>query len=241
MSNHRVRYPANPLGGPALGRNVNHDPRSRRFPVRSEAPIRSVMHDRRIYVMAQGDLGACTGFAGIGCMATTPFYDTIQHRTDFRLDADGARELYSAATALDDFTGTWPPNDTGSDGLSIAKALLAAGWIAGYEHAFGIDDFLRGLMTRPCIVGTEWLTGMNEPDASGQVSVRGPAEGGHEYQAIGYDAEAELVWFVNSWGTGWGRDGFFSMAVDRFADLLSRNGDATFFTPLGQPAPEALA
>jgi hypothetical protein len=238
MPNTRVRYP---FIGP-LGRNVNHDPRSRRFPVRAAAQITSVMHDRRIPVLDQGDLGSCTGNAGIGCMGTGLFYQALggmlsQLPLAFTFDEPGAVKLYSAATALDDFYGTYPPDDTGSDGLSIAKALHAAGWISGYEHAFGMDAFLAGLMTRPCIVGTEWYSGMGSPDARGVVRVRGSLQGGHEYQAIGYDATARLVWFVNSWGAGWGKGGFFAIDRDEFARLLGRQGDATFFTPLSTQAP----
>lgn len=238
MPNLRIHYPRARHPELRLGRNVNHDPRSRRFPVRAQAEIRSVMHDRKVPVFDQGELGSCTGNAGIGCMGTLPFYDTVKSRVEWTFDEDGAIGLYSAATKLDDFTGTYPPADTGSDGLSIAKALTAAGWIAGYEHAFSLDEFLAGLMTRPCIVGTEWHEGMGYPDKLGVVHPNGPVQGGHEYEAIGYDATSRMVWFVNSWGRSWGRGGFFAMPRDEFARLLARQGDATFFTPLTAPAPQ---
>lgn len=237
MMSVRVQYP---VSGD-FGRNVNHDPLSRAFPVRASEPLRSVMHDRRVPVFDQGELGSCTGNAGIGCMGTEPFYATVEQRTDFAFDQRGAVALYARATALDGFYGTYPPTDTGSDGLSIAKALRAAGWISGYEHAFNIEQFLSGLMTRPCIVGTEWTEGMGQPDARGVVRPTGGVQGGHEYQAIGYDHAEGLVWFVNSWGASWAKGGFFAMDVTDFAGLLSRQGDATFFTPLSAPAPEPVA
>lgn len=242
----RVQYPPYP----DFGRNVNHDPRSRAYPVRAAEPLRSVMHDRRVPIFDQGELGSCTGNAGIGCMGTEPFYATVKDKTpdptarwteQLTLTQEGAVALYAQATALDGFYGTYPPTDTGSDGLSIAKALHAVGWISGYEHAFNIEQFLSGLMTRPCIVGTEWTVGMGQPDARGVVRPTGGVQGGHEYQAIGYDHAAGLVWFVNSWGAGWAKGGFFAMDVTDFAGLLSRQGDATFFTPLSASAPEPVA
>src|SRR5690349_3550882 len=63
---------------PRLGRHVNHDPRSRRFPVRTApVPLRTVEHERHVGVFQQGDLGSCTGNAALGCMATGPFWDAL--------------------------------------------------------------------------------------------------------------------------------------------------------------------
>jgi hypothetical protein len=231
----RVQYPAQA----GFGRNVNHDPRSRRFPVRAAAPLRSVMHNRRVPIFDQGGLGSCTGNAALGCMGTEPFYSTITASMQaWKFDQDAAVGLYAAATEMDQFYGTYPPTDTGSDGLSVAKVLKDQwGWISGYEHAFSIDQFLTGLMLRPCIVGTEWTSGMWEPTADGVIRPKGRAQGGHEYQAIGLDEPRGLIWFVNSWGTSWAKGGFHAMQVEDFATLLTRQGDATFFTPLSESAP----
>lgn len=235
MGSVRVRLPQSPR----FGRNINHDPRSRRFPVRKAAPLRSVMHDRKVPVFDQGDLGACTGYAATGCMGTEPFFSTITPPMQaWGLDPEGAVDLYSRASALDSFPGSYPPDDTGSDGLSIAKALKdQRGWISGYEHAFSLDQFLGGLMVLPCIVGTEWTSGMMDPTPEGVIRPTGRAQGGHEYQAIGYDNTRALIWFVNSWGTGWARRGFHAMQAEDFGRLLERQGDVTFFTPLSEAAP----
>jgi hypothetical protein len=237
---YRSRYlrPADPR----LGRHINHDPRSRRFPVRATEPIESVQHVRHVPIFNQGNVGSCTGNAAVGCMGTGTFFATIDddERRRYPLDEDGAVKVYTEATLIDPFDGTYPDQDTGSDGLSVAKVLEGAGLISGYSHAFDIHEMVAGLMHTPCIVGTEWTDGMFTPDAEGIIHPTGTAAGGHEYVCDGYDAERGLLWFTNSWGTSWAWSGRHAMPVDEFASLLSRDGDATFFVPSDQPAPEPV-
>jgi len=228
---------------PRLGRHVNHDPRSRRFPVRTaDVKLRSVRHTRHVPIFDQGNLGSCTGNAAVGCMATDPFHTTLDaHELELiPLDQSGAVNVYAHATMIDPFPGSYPPEDTGSDGLSVAKVLHANGLIAGYEWAFTLDTALQALMERPFITGTWWTEDMFEPDAEGIVHPTGRDAGGHEYVCDGYDAERGLVWFANSWGEGFGEDGRFAIPAEEYGDLLDRQGDVTFFVASDAPAPEPV-
>lgn len=250
MASYRARYVL--TADPRLGRHVNHDPRSRRFPVRGaeQLPIVTTRHRRFVPIFDQGELGSCTGNAALGCMGTGLFYDTVQARADFPFTEDGAVTVYSRASALDNYAGQYPPTDTGSDGLSVAKVLKDAGWISGYEHAFGIDDLIRGLMRSPAIVGTEWTAGMSEPNESGVIWPSGAVQGGHEYVADAYIAAGDpfgpeakpagqpMIGFTNSWGESWAAGGHHFMSARDFGKLLDREGDATFFIPLDVAAPE---
>jgi hypothetical protein len=204
-------------------------------------------------VLDQGQLGSCTGNAGIGCLGTDPLYDTVAGVRAFSqalrklirrysFDEAGAVALYSDATRIDDSPGQYPPDDTGSDGLSIAKVLKAAGEIAGYQHTFTAHDALLALTVTPFITGTNWTQDMFTPDADGRVHPTGAVAGGHEYVADEIDATNEQVWFTNSWGAGWGvvrdgRPGRFYMTFADYSALLAQQGDVTIFTPLTQPAP----
>jgi hypothetical protein len=220
-----------------LGRHVHHDSESRHYeyrPARS-APV-SVRHQRRIPILDQGSLGSCTGNAGIGCLGTDPFYATLKS-PKFGEDEAGAVKLYSAATAADDYPGQYPPDDTGSDGLTIAKVLKAAGSIAGYQHTFSLDAALLALADYPLITGVNWYDGMFDPSAEGIVSVTGALAGGHEFVVSEFDAGRGLVGCDNSWGTGWGVQGRFYLQVEDFGMLLSQQGDVTVFVPVDQPAP----
>lgn len=238
---------------PRLGRKVWHDPQSRRFAVRrSSAVLSSVRHERHVPVFDQGDLGSCTGNAAVGCMATGRFHATVDASDAawlLSLDEAAARECYSRATLLDPFDGSYPPDDTGSTGLAVAKVLHQVGAISGYRHAFGIDQALSALMAGPVIVGTAWWSGMYEPAASGLARRSGRPEGGHEYVMDEYAAPGfpygplsriaaqPLVGFTNSWGSGWGASGRFYLPVSDFARLLADQGDVTVFVPSTEAPP----
>lgn len=237
---------------------MHHDSESRRYAYpTSGLTLKSTKHQRRIPVLDQGQLGSCTGNAGIGCIGTDPFFETLRsHATAQHFEAlargitsgvyplteEGAVALYSDATAADDYPGQYPPTDTGSDGLTIAKVLTAAGEISGYQHTFSLQDALLALTQRPVIVGTIWTDGMFEPDPSGRIRPTGNVAGGHEYVLDEIDVENEDVWGTQSWGPNWGvtrdeRPGRFCISFDDFGTLLDQQGDVTIFTPLTAPPP----
>jgi hypothetical protein len=226
---------------PRLGRHVLHDSESRRYAFDTTGlTIKSVRHQRHVPVFDQGDLGSCTGNAAIGCLATGSYYATLPvKRSSFKnLDERDAVACYSAATKLDDDPDNYPPVDTGSTGLDVAKVLTQAGLISGYQHTFSLDDALKALQVTPLICGTVWLSGMEETNAQGLVSVAGGELGGHEYIADEYDSQRGWVGFQNSWSAGWGVGGRFYLQAEDFGALLERDGDVTVFTPLTQPAPD---
>lgn len=242
----------------ALGRNVNHDPESRRFVYRAAGDVElvPVRHERHVPVFDQGDLGSCTGNAAVGCLATGPFWRTMEPADApfWPLDQAAAVRCYSEASAIDPFRGQYPPDDTGSDGLSVAKVLTKSGAISGYRHAFGLDQALTALMSWPFITGTVWKTGMFEPDADGVVRATGSDAGGHEFIGDQYvpagerfgprssPAAVPMVGFTNSWGTSFGHGGRFYMVADEYGELLSRNGDVTVFAPaaVAPPVPDSV-
>lgn len=220
-----------------LGRRVNHDPRSWNYRVTHDSAARTTVRwDRLVPVLDQGQLGSCTGNAGTGVLGTQPYYSGLTGLTPV-LDENYAVQLYSDASKVDGDPDQYPPTDTGSDGLSVAKVLKTRGLISGYQHAFGIDDAFAAIQSGPLMVGTDWYTGMFHPDETGQVYQSGSVAGGHEYECIGYDATTDLWEFVNSWGTSWARAGHFFMTTTTFDRLLQRQGDLILLTPLMQPAP----
>ena len=215
-----------------LGRNIRHDARSLNFPFNTAGlEIKNVKHKRYIPIFNQGSLGSCTGNAGVGSIHTFPFPD--KKNNIYPGTQDGAIKLYSDATAIDPFFGTFPPTDTGSDGLSIAKALKAAGLIERYEHTFTLQDALKAGTKYSWITGTMWYSDMFNPDSEGRVYPTGNASGGHEYQLSEIDADNGRIWFFNSWGKEWGVKGRFWMTWEDFGTLLSKSGDVTILIPLG--------
>jgi hypothetical protein len=184
----------------------------------------------------------CTGNATVGALGCSPYYETLKTLLDgsLQLDEDEAVKIYSKATTLDDVEGTYPPDDTGSSGLAVAKAAKGFGLISGYKHAFSSDDALAALCEFPVIIGINWRTGCDNPDSKGHIKYTGKVRGGHEICLDEIDVSKKLVWFRNSWGSGWGDNGRANMS---FADLdkaLSDQGDATIFTALPEPPPQPL-
>jgi hypothetical protein len=169
-------------------------------------------------------LGNCTANAALGCLMTAPF-----HRAGWAFTEDDAVRLYHEETQLDDtqIPGEWPNDDTGSSGPWAMTALEKRGLIAGWRHTRSLHTALRLLAAGPIAVGSAWFQSMFEPDRDGVVTVdeRSGLAGGHEYELTRLDVENQMVWGPNSWGTGWGRDGYFGMSWTDLDVLLGEGGD----------------
>lgn len=234
-------------GAGRLGRHVKHDPRSLAYQVVAgpRGALVSVRHERYIPVLDQGGLGACTGNAAEGAAGSGEIFPaipvTVPARPTGDADADETQAvaLYSRATQLDDYDGTYPPTDTGSDGLSVAKAAKEAGLISGYTHATSLDAALTALAAGPVIAGINWYSSFDEPDQDGRISIgRGAyVRGGHEICLDELDVENRLIGFTNSWGESWGKAGRAFIGWDDFERLLDEDGDVTAFVPVTEPAP----
>jgi Papain family cysteine protease len=223
------------IPGMPLGRHVNHDDRSRAYAVKAGV-VRSAVHKRRVPIFDQGNLGSCTGNALVGSLGTDPITSKL---ADASINESLAVTIYSEATHLDPFKGEYPPTDTGSDGLSVAKAAKARGLIAGYQHAFDLGAALSALSDAPVITGINWYDSFDRPDSTGLVSIPSGARvrGGHEVEVLGVDADNKTITMANSWGTGWGKGGYFRMTWDTWDRLLSEQGDVTVLTPVLAPPP----
>jgi hypothetical protein len=118
----------------------------------------------------------------------------------------------------------------GSSGLMACKAALRLGLIRSYEHAFGLQHALEALVLRPVMTGFKWYTSFDSPDTrTGLIEITRDAtvRGGHEVVAHEIDAEANVVWFWNSWGPEFGVGGRFCMTFETWGRLLEEQGDVT--------------
>jgi hypothetical protein len=226
-----------------LGRHVRHDPRSWNFAFGAAdvSTLKSVRHKSQIPTLNQVELGSCTGNASTKCLSYDPFWSESEVKkvlgSDATADEKYAVSVYSDATKLDPYPGAYPPKDTGSDGLSVAKVLKARGLISGYQHAFSLEALLTALAKQPVIVGTEWRQDMFKPAADGKQKITGAVAGGHEYCLDELDVENKRIWMQNSWGDDWGVEGRAYFTWDDMKTLLGASGDCTIFAPLGSPPP----
>ena len=243
LSENTVRVRRYEPRDPRLGRHFRQDSRSLRYlaPELPRTALTSKKHYSYIPVLDQGDIGSCTGNAAVKAMSYGDLYSTVTKRvlstTDTNTNQTIAINVYSEATKLDPWPGAYPPEDTGSDGLSVAKVLFSRGWVSGYTHATTLDAVLTALQTRPVITGTAWYEGMYDVEADGRIRPTGEELGGHEYVLDEVDIENQRVWMQNSWGPHWGVNGRAYITFEDYTVLLKYYGDATVFVPLTEPTP----
>jgi hypothetical protein len=226
-----------PQTDPRLGRQVVHDPASRRFAFEAETspPKRDVQ--LRVYgpaIRPKQDLGYCTGAdAATKC-------NTVGNRVRGKvLKVADAKAIYSRATQIDPFDGAWPPEDTGSSGLAACKASVELGHVDAYQWNFNGPDGVLAMLHEghPVGAGTWWLSRMFTPDPeTGLVEVSGYVAGGHQWTVVGYrkryDAFIGHCW----WGPDFGKGGNFLIRWADLARLLADDGDAHITRRTGQNA-----
>jgi hypothetical protein len=242
MSDYTVKVKVPERRDPRLGRVVVHDSRARMFaaPEADTASLTSIRHKSSIPVLDQGDLGACTGVSATKCMSYGDLWaagSRVLSATDVETDNRYGIGVYSAATKIDPWPGAWEPDDTGSNGASVAKVLKARGLISGYVHAFSLGAALGVLAKQAVITGIPWTSDMFRPSSSGEIKPTGDEAGGHEIVLDELDVERKRVWICNQWSADWGVDGRAWMSWDAFGTSLSNDGDVTAFIPATQPAP----
>lgn len=210
----------------ALGRLVEHDPRSRDHAHPEQVgPASSVLWPRLSPILDQGQLGSCTANAMAGWLGCGPHATSTAAAASY--DETFAVDLYSAATHLDPFPGAYPPDDTGSSGLAVAKAAKRRGLISSYSWCFTTAALIRALQTGPVIVGVPWYEGMDSPEGDAEVHPTGQIVGGHEFLIRGYESYSGMLLADNSWGTRWGWAGSFRLSLQTWDVLRRGRADVT--------------
>lgn len=253
------RIPETPVPGKPLGRTILHDTESLRYTVtpRSAAAYTSVRHERFCPTLDQNRwydpvekrwraLGSCVPNSGLEAVATGAVWAAIVNAADVAkpaLTEDQAVDWYTKVTRLDPFAGEFRPDDTGSNGLTMAKLLKSLDLIGGYLHATSLEGGLTALHGDEdtpgvgFLTGITWKTGCDEPDAEGIIHWTGQVRGGHELYVREYDAERGLVWLDNHWSEDWGIRGRAAMPAEEFAAAVRDDGDITVLLPRTAPAP----
>jgi len=222
-----------------LGRHVNHDSRS--WDYQYLPPQAAPVHKTTLWTspygpLNQGKLGSCTGNAEAQCLNTdfmTPTRTKVHKNKQFT--ESNAIKIYSLGTTLDSQPGQYPPDDTGCDGLSVAKAGVKLGYLASYSHTFSFSSAQATAEKTPFIQGTLWTNEMFNP-TNGLVTVGklndSTIAGGHEYLCCGIDWNEDVFVFRNSWGDqnkwpGCKPGGYFAIGFKDEQTLLAHQGDVT--------------
>jgi hypothetical protein len=242
MNDLKLALPEVVVAGRRLGRNLNHDARSAAYRMPATATPKDVGWDIHIAPMDQGNLGSCVPHAGTAMLATDPFWNTLDADLQRTLSDPQKAEAYALqtyrdVTRIDPYDGAWEPQDTGSDGLSLAKLLQQRGLNNGYQHVTDIPSAHAAIQAGPYPIGISWLTGMDQPGKDGVVKVTGSSRGGHEILLYRYDLTRDLWWCRNSWSDQFGLRGDFAFDTPGYQKLIGMQADGTPMTPITQPPP----
>lgn len=213
--------------GHGLGRLVEHDPKSRAYPMRAlwagleQAAGPRTKTWRRGGAYDQGSTSQCVAFTGKGMLNSAPLSAAVDYDVRSRYQTDA---FYSGAQLNDQ----WPGEDyDGTSALGLCKYLVNVGLLREYRWCFGLNDVLLALSYEgPVGIGIGWRTGMWGTDSDGFVHATGVDEGGHEVELIGVNVPGQYVVGMNSWGPGWGVNGRFKLSWDDLGVLLADYGDA---------------
>lgn len=223
--------------GMRLGRNLWLDGRSLSYMVENRVgaiakPLMSQQWPRVIPILDQGQLGSCVGNAGTGVLGTQPFYDVVgRHALNSVMDPTALEQfavaLYSAATKVDPYAGTYPPTDSGTSGLAACQVLKNRGTIKAYNWAATPHGFCQLLQWGPVLQGMPFYEAFFEPDRAGFIDSNpnwptSGLAGGHEVEAVALELDTRdlnnsVIVYANSWSSAWGDAGYFRMRLRSYS------------------------
>jgi hypothetical protein len=210
-----------------LGRHVHHDPRSRDFAAPRANRLVNVKHNLGGLPLDQREQDCCTAHALCSAISIARPSSVRSRPLELIVPA-----VHRTAHSFEE--GIAPYAGFGHSALTVCKAAMRLGLIMGYTHAFGIEHALQALVLSPLMTGFTWYSSFHFPDpATGMVKIASGARarGGHEVVADEIDVDNQLVWFYNSWGPDFGREGRFCMSFTTWAYLLGDSGDVTLPVP----------
>ncbi len=244
---------------PRLGRHQVLDSRSLDWLHSHDgAALKPAEHEPRVPVLDQEDLtaqgirvsqvvagatdadalGSCTGNAGTAAVSALLSPEQAKAAGLDYSSSKAAEEwaigLYAQATGLDQAPGTFPPDDSGSSGLGIAKALKQRRLISSYTHATTATALASLLQNGTVLLGVPWFQAWFDPDTGGFIDrgdwASSPLAGGHEICVTALEdvatdrhgqvvPEGTVIRFRNSWGASWGDHGEGRMSLATYQEL----------------------
>ncbi len=209
----------------------------------------------KVPVLDQGQEGACTGFG----LATVANYLLLRRKVEPDKTPVSARMLYEMARRYDEWPGEnysgssargamkgwhkhgvcrhdiWPDKPktqqghtlTQERGADAVQRPLGAYLRVNHKDLVAMHCALAqvGVLYATAVVHEGW----SRVDAGGTIPYPAAPSGGHAFAIVAYDSQG--FWIQNSWGQGWGMDGFARIGYD---DWLA-NGTDVWVARLGAP------
>ncbi len=182
-------------------------------------------------VLDQGQEGECGGYGSATRALCEP--NPIAWSTDLIKETESnlAERIYLQALKNDGWNGQGSPDEqAGASPDAIAKANVDLSIAKAYHWCFSIGDVIAALALGPVDLAIPWTQDMFTPDANGIIHATGPVAGGHWITDHAYDPATDLHELVQTWGTGWGVNGYARISSADLASLLAQQGQAALFT-----------
>ena len=120
--------------------------------------------------------------------------------------------------------GAWPYDDINIGKPKAWAPLIAKwAWIGNYWRVADLRELKIALQMTPVPIGIACFREIFYVGSDGIVaypSNKNDMYGGHAVCAVGYDDERKLVKFKNSWGKGWGDNGYGYLPYSYIDDYL---------------------
>jgi hypothetical protein len=177
----------------------------------------------------QGTTQTCVGHAWRNFLRCAPI------RTEKK--GPSAFDIYRGAVAVDEWDdndneATLPDDDprmaSGTSVRAGAKVVMQKGRLKSYLWAFALQPAVEWVLTQgPVVLGTDWWSSFDQPDAEGivQISPRARVVGGHAFLWRGVDTKRALALCTNSWGDDWGISGEFRIPFRDLERLIADDGE----------------
>jgi hypothetical protein len=172
----------------------------------------------------QGDTPHCTAYALSHAMADGP----VTHRGQNPMAEPHG--LYTAIQLRDRMAGRYYTE--GATSLAMAQEAQARGWIGEYRWGYSLAEFVAAIRVGPVLLGIDWYSGMDSPDAKGVIRATGSVRGGHEIVCNGADFRTGMARLKQSWGRAYGRNGHAYLPFADLEKLIADGGDVLLFREL---------
>lgn len=234
---------------PRLGRLIDFDERSRKFPVTLRQAAAKMPLSDRVWRLAtaklgdQGHEGACVEFGISHDLAATPVQVSLAQLRTIRSE----HRIYWQAQREDEWEGgSYPgavPQYEGTSVLAGMKVATELGFYDGYEWGFTDDERVAAVVHKgPAVSGCWYTDEMFQPRPSGLVHTGGNDAGGHCMAWIGVrfghklvgEPRMDIAVLAQSWGLDFGANGRIYVKLEDWLALLKRDGETAF--PVGRHA-----